>query len=329
MHKELICLIFLFLINSYYCSYYDCEEEEDQSKCSEHDIEYEGLSCYKITNLNNLDKTNEIERYCFPFPTDKSIQQSYFKCYIGFYKETISMYGKLFWENEDEEEAYEDEDNDRPYSLKPDKEEYSLNDEIVLSDVEFTDEEKKLITSKNTCLYLLWGRYYDSMLEYVYSQNMENYGAYQSIKDKNVCFNAQQFPELKDLIDCGYAEIKYIEGTQEKTINTCYPIPNDKMPQKLMKYFKGSLIVQLEKAYLPSIFGIYEEDDDERRRLAVTGTFQITVENKNGKKVQYISGQSEMKILSEGGESNQSNQPNKSIFLKFNIILLSLILLGF
>ena len=95
-----------------------------------------------------------------------------------------------------------------------------------------------------------------------------------------------------------------------------------------MKYFKGSLIVQLEKAYLPSIFGIYEEDD-ERRRLAVTGTFQITVENKNGKKVQYISGQSEMKILSEGGEPNQSNQPNKSIFLKFNIILLSLILLGF
>ena len=180
--------------------------------------------------------------------------------------------------------------------------------------------KKKLITSKNTCLYLLWGRYHNYILELVYSQNIENYGAYQSIKDKNVCFNAQQFPELKDLIDCGYAEIKYIKGTQEKTINTCYPIPNDKMPQKLMKYFKNSLIDQLEEVYLPLIFGIYEEDDDERWRLAMTGTFQITVENKIGKKVQYISGQPEIKILSEVSEPNQSN---KYIFLKYflNLIL--------
>ena len=311
MHQKIIGLIILILINSNYCTYSDCEDEEDQTKCSEHDIEYEGFSCYKIKILNNPEKNEEAETSCMPFPNDKNIQQSYNKFYSGFFKEIISIYGEYYWSDEDE-----DEDNGRQCGSKMDKDGYSMNDEIVISPVECTEEDTKLYTSNNTCLHLFYGRYFYSMFE----QNMENYVEYQSITDKNACFNAEKFPELKDLIDCGYAEIKYIEGTKEKKINTCYLIPNDKMPQELMKYYK-EFVGPFEEGLLTIIFGIEKETEIEK--------FQITVENKNGKKVEYIPGKSEIKILSEGSEPNQSNLSNQYIFLKFNIILLSLILLGF
>ena len=64
------------------------------------------------------------------------------------------------------------------------------------------------------------------------------------------------------------------------------------------------------------------DDDDERRRrrLSAFKGYQITVEDKNGKKLQYKTGEKGITVVSEG--SNQSRW-----IPKYNIILLSLILL--
>ena len=44
-------LLLLFLLISYtYCSLESCEEESIQANCGNHDIEFNGFSCYKLTD---------------------------------------------------------------------------------------------------------------------------------------------------------------------------------------------------------------------------------------------------------------------------------------
>ena len=161
---------------------------------------------------------------------------------------------------------------------------------------------------------------------------MENYTGYPNITDKNICFKAAQFPELTNLIDCGYAEIKYFTGDEEYKINSCFYIPNDKIPETIKSYFKTNFIDSMMDpedgdSFLSLIFGEGlsgddGDDDDERRRrrLSAFKGYQITVEDKNGKKLQYKTGEKGITVVSEG--SNQSRW-----IPKYNIILLSLILL--
>ena len=320
MKNELLTvLITLILINTIFCSAFECDEEEDQEKCSQHSIEYEGFSCYKLKYIETSEDGNEeVENSCISFPDEAGNQKAFINFYIGSFKETFSMFGGLYFDGERIED-----DLDYPYTVHLNKQSYSKGEEIIITDAKFSEEDKSIIKSNNTCSYLLYGRHLDNILDYQENNNMENYRGYPNITDKNICFKAAQFPELTNLIDCGYAEIKYFTGDEEYKINSCFYIPNDKIPETIKSYFKTNFIDSMME-YLSLIWfeGLSGDDDDDerRRRLSAFKGYQITVEDKNGKKLQYKTGEKGITVVSEG--SNQSRW-----IPKYNIILLSLILL--
>lgn len=49
---------------------------------------------------------------------------------------------------------------------------------------------------KNICTYLAYGSLYN-----------EEFKIYPNIEDKNSCFKADQFSDIKDLTNCGYVEL--------------------------------------------------------------------------------------------------------------------------
>ena len=319
MKNELLTvLITLILINAIFCTAFECDEEEDQEKCSQHSIEYEGFSCYKLKNIETTEDGNEeVETSCTSFPDEAGNQKAFINFVIGWMKESFSSLGGYF-----DGERIED-DPDYPYIYQLNKQSYSKGEEIIITEAKFSEEDINIITSKNTCSYLLYGRHVDNILDYQKNNNMENYTGYPNITDKNICFKAAQFPELTNLIDCGYAEIKYFTGDEEYKINSCFYIPNDKIPETIKSYFKTNFIDSMME-YLSVIWfeGLSGDDDDDerRRRLSAFKGYQITVEDKNGKKLQYKTGEKGITVVSEG--SNQSRW-----IPKYNIILLSLILL--
>ena len=319
MKNELLAvLITLIIINAIFCTELECDEEKDQEKCSEHNIEYEGFSCYKLKYIETSEDGNEEEENsCISFPDEAGNQKEFINYIIGSMKESFSSLGGSF-----DGERIED-DPDYPYIYQLNKQSYSKGEEIIITEAKFSEEDKNIIKSKNTCSYLLYGRHLDNILDYQENNNMENYRGYPNITDKNICFKAAQFPELTNLIDCGYAEIKYFTGDEEYKINSCFYIPNDKIPETIKSYFKTNFIDSMME-YLSVIWfeGLSGDDDDDerRRRLSAFKGYQITVEDKNGKKLQYKTGEKGITVVSEG--SNQSRW-----IPKYNIILLSLILL--
>ena len=328
MKNELLTvLITLILINAIFCTAFECDEEEDQEKCSQHSIEYEGFSCYKLKYIETSEDGNEeVETSCTSFPDEAGNQKAFINFVIGWMKESFSSLGGYF-----DGERIED-DPDYPYIYQLNKQSYSKGEEIIITEAKFSEEDINIITSKNTCSYLLYGRHLDNILDYQKNNNMENYTGYPNITDKNICFKAAQFPELTNLIDCGYAEIKYFTGDEEYKINSCFYIPNDKIPETIKSYFKTNFIdsmmdpedrdSMLSLIFFEGLSGDDGDDDDERRRrrLSAFKGYQITVEDKNGKKLQYKTGEKGITVVSEG--SNQSRW-----IPKYNIILLSLILL--
>ena len=320
MKNELLTvLITLIITNAIFCTELECDEEKDQEKCSQHSIEYEGFSCYKLKYIETSEDGNEeVETSCISFPDEAGNQKAFINFYIGSFKESFSMFGGLYFDGERIED-----DLDYPNTVHLNKQSYSKGEEIIITEAKFSEEDKNIIKSNNTCSYLLYGRHLDNILDYQENNNMENYRGYPNITDKNICFKAAQFPELTNLIDCGYAEIKYFTGDEEYKINSCFYIPNDKIPETIKSYFKTNFIDSMME-YLSVIWfeGLSGDDDDDerRRRLSAFKGYQITVEDKNGKKLQYKTGEKGITVVSEG--SNQSRW-----IPKYNIILLSLILL--
>ena len=46
-------------------------------------------------------------------------------------------------------------------------------------------------------------------------------------EDKNICFNADQFSDLKGLVNCGYATIKVKYSNKLYAFNNCFTILDD------------------------------------------------------------------------------------------------------
>ena len=55
--------------------------------------------------------------------------------------------------------------------------------------------------SEKTGTYYFYGKFFKSY-------NLAPEPNYEDISDENLCYNAIKFNEFKNLIDCGYAEIK-------------------------------------------------------------------------------------------------------------------------
>ena len=57
---------------------------------------------------------------------------------------------------------------------------------------------------------------------------------YPSIGDKSICHNAEQFPDLKGLVNCGFAKVKFTTWeNKEYNFTTCYYSPDNQFPEEL------------------------------------------------------------------------------------------------
>lgn len=338
--KKLIISILLF----YYCccTIEQCDDETDINKCNNIQIEYDGFYCFKAKLYDDNDSK------CTVLPKDPDNQKIFWKLRDGFMKEMLSGYGKHllddYGEGEKEEELNIDEEFD-----KPKKESYNTNEIVETEKATISSKDKEILLSEKTCTYYYFGKYY---------YDLEKKG-YPNITDKNTCFIANQFDDLKNLLDCGYATINFSFNNKDYSIRTCYLIPNDNMPKLFnefyMKYIKSDLEEKDGSLYFivdciaGSCEGGYyddenydgDEDYDEegsrrrrRRRRLSNLKYNIEVENKSGKKVKYSSDSSTFEVISNGQSNGQSNtqsnaQSNNNSYSKLNLNLLLLFLLFF
>jgi len=302
--KRIIISLTLFSIIC--CNAYSCDRETNQDKCYDYIIDdYEGFSCYKFNY------ENENEKGCCSFPDDPNSQKVFFNLLNGMQKEFYSGTPDYFDEEDKNIDFY-----------VGNKDSYNKGEEIVLKGIPFPDEEKKNLKARKTCTYLYYWRYYDR-LEETFSQGKQ-YEGYPNIEDKNLCFNAEQISELKDLIDCGYADIKYISNGKEYNIKTCFYIPNEKMPEKLAEYFKTNVI---DFSFQTIIYDLIIDSEDyyrnitsnfEDSRKLSTNSYELIVEDKYGRKIKYTNDKSK-------GEEIE----NSSKLLNLNIIFLLFFILLF
>ena len=175
----------------------------------------------------------------------------------------------------------------------------------------FSEEDKAIIENKNTCSYISFGSFYET----------GNIG----ISDKNKCFNAEQFNDLKGLIDCGYGEVSINYKGVINNINLCYYIPGPKMDNELMPYFKYHYIDKITKNDLKAIFeqrfinrNLEGEETIEDEQL----TYEIIVEDKDGNKVKYTESNFEINFISKKAYTPKSDEEkiNDSRFIKASLI---------
>ena len=164
----------------------------------------------------------------------------------------------------------------------------------------------KIYNSNNTCSYQLVGRYYD---------NKQNYpDGYPDINDKNTCFNTEQFNELKDLINCGYAEFKINHNNKSKIILSCFLLEDDNFP----KQFKHILKDKLDAMLL--VYSIYFKDN--LANMTEKLNFEeIIIEDKNGKKMRYTQDSEELEVIEE------KKKINSKLLLVISLIISLIILI--
>jgi hypothetical protein len=182
----------------------------------------------------------------------------------------------------------------------------------------FSDEDKAIIESKNTCSYISFGSFYET----------GNIG----ISDKNKCFNAEQFNDLKGLIDCGYGEALINYKGVINNINLCYYIPGQKMDNELMPYFKYHYIDKITKNDLKAIIAqrfITRHLEGEETIKDENLSYEIVVEDKYGNKVKYTDSNFEINFISKKSYTPKSDEEksNDSRFINESFIKQCLIYL--
>ena len=316
-------LIILFLvICSTVCDWESCANEEDTTKCSSHILDgIDGYSC-RICHIPDFDYDTEEEEeeeevdVCGAYPDSAEDQKIFWRLSLGEWKESLSAQ-KLFI----------NEFSDLKIIPEPTKD-YFAKDEIVEYKLrKLTNEEKTTIQNAKSCAYQYAGRFF------------EDPEAKLNITDKNTCFNAYQFSELKDLVNCGYSTIRYNISGHNFTVNTCFYIPDNHLPNNVKNLFK-QFFVELG---ISSIIGYsYEGPSDlkskqkkflgRKRKLQDENyQYEVIVEDKYGKKYKYVNDEVEPEVIEEGLQGNRiyGSNDSKTPLIKISLLLLiiSLILL--
>ena len=311
-------LIILFLaINSIFCSITECVEEEDFSKCSTHTIdEIKGHSCrYSVYNyqIGTEEKEGDEEKGCSVFPDSSEDQQVVWKLQNGGLGELYSGI-KSYVPNWQKEFFY----------LVPKQNYFEKNENIEVNSRPLTEDEIKMIASNNTCLCQILGRK-------------------PNITDKNICFNTNQFPDFKDLVNCGYSTIKLNISNNITAINTCFFIPDNHLPDNFNYNFKNTYVEYLiTLIYNITNYGGLNYLNSNVKKIGgklrkLQGEiyedfqYEVEVEDKFGKKYKYTRDKYDPEIIEEGFQGNQIYNDvygSKTAFPKFSLLLfiISLIL---
>ena len=183
-------ILIAFIISSINCSYESCVHSS--SDCNSYDVdEIDGFSCYLMSSNTpeNRETGDGGDFYgCIAFPETADYQKIYWRLVKGAMKESLTT-----WER------------DTPYIdfypkfvLDPTKDYFNKDEVVYVNYVYVSDADNKIINSANTCYYKMVGKI-------KYEQN----GKFLNITDKNECFNVQQFPDLRNLLNCGYSTITF------------------------------------------------------------------------------------------------------------------------
>jgi hypothetical protein len=312
MERLILLLLALYSIN---CNTYDdCTEETNITNCSSHDVKEIGnFNCHPVHFVSDT----ETEDSCTVYPNSANDQKVYWKLMSGIGKESLSGLRPLFGQSDD---------NLDDYIVVPDKEYYEANEIINAKLTALSSDDMKIINNNNTCFYKFANQQYLLSLE----------GNIVNITDRNQCFNTDQFSDLENLINCGYATITYkSEAGSPFTIKTCYFIPDNKMPDSFQKFFK-TLFMDYQLYQLMS-FEPQEGDSGETlnnlRKFKTNFKkgvdspnfkYELTVEDKYGKKYKYTDKSDSPEVIEEGmqGDKIYNNNVNHSKTTFINYILL-------
>ena len=309
--------LFILILITFYakCTLDQCELETDQGKCNSINLEYDDFYCFKADYYFGGQKQ---QSGCLPFPKNGNKQNMCRDLLNGLNKELTSSYGTV----------NSDSDLQQMKFYKGKKDSYSTN-EILDLDIYFaTKDDIANIKNANSCSYLLYGRYAKDETK-----------GYIDITEKTDCFNAYQFDELKNLVDCGFAKINYKYLGEEGEIQSCFLMPNDNMPQGyLLDYFMN----RLNSGVLPSLFNhiYYNKHYSARRRIDGDNddselTYTIEVENKDGKITKYSGNEKELRITEglptgskTGTSTGSTSGSNSSNYLDKNLIMLLILFMS-
>lgn len=281
-----ILFFFLFLISHILCNLDSCDEVKNILDCIDTKTNIDGISCFKVLFIDD----NEI--YCTAIPNTLYGRKTYWKLIDGMENELNSML------NIKEVRAK------RKHIIKD--ETYERNEIIYVNKNFLTDYDKRILRDNNTCAYYFLGRLYNNNF-----LNNNNTG-YINIEDQNTCFYADQFGDLYNLVDCGYANITYTVGNEKKIFKTCFYIPNNKMTKEIEFIFN----IRYAQLFLET-FPLVAFDDYYMNKSRLSSIkYEVVVENEYGKIVKYKSDSDEIEIIKEGNNNIELN-----IFLILSLLL--------
>ena len=301
-------IVLLLIITVIYCSYDSCENEDNYTKCSSHTIdELAGFSCHLFSSNVDTEGDLDSEQYCNIFPDSYKNQKILCKIEKGYAKEYISIHPENI-----------DIFNDA--ILEPQKEFYEKNETIIFKKKLLSNEEIAIIRSNNTCFY----QYYQYIGRFK-NNSSENY----NFKDKNICFNTIRFPELKDLINCGYASITINKAGKIFTLNTCFFIPDNHLPNDFQIFFSKRFIESEALAFtddldnkqkiFPGTLQLIKRKKEKGRKLEDDELkYEITIEDKYGKIYKYTDKSLEPEVIEEGTQGDQSYDDDNSMNVSYN-----------
>ena len=309
-------ILIAFIISSINCSYESCVHSS--SDCNSYDVdEIDGFSCYLMSSNTpeNRETGDGGDFYeCIAFPETADYQKIYWRLVKGAMKESLTTY-----------------ERDMPYIyyypkfvLDPTKDFFKKDEIVYVNYVQVSDEDNKIINSANTCYYKMFGKI-------KYEQN----GKFLNITDKNECFNVKQFPDFRNLINCGYSTITFNISGKVSTINTCFYIPDNHLPTEFFEMFHEEFVVSHASELITHYqyegpYSIKSNTGNKQRKLQENYiTYEVEVEDRFGKKYKYNKYNYTPEIIEEGLQGNQYIYDENGTMMISNCGLILLIIMIF
>lgn len=248
--------ILLALINAIICNFFynkDCTSIKGyNANCASVNIGKEGYSCFP----EYIYETN-----CIVFPNDKEKQKIFLGISNGIYMESQCI---TYTCPRTTNNVYSNEfDNQMGYET---------GETIKYKGNYATDEEVNIINNENNCIYL--------SNKYL---KMQKEGQLDITQDelKQKCFNADKFPTLDNILECGYGKIKVKkEDGSYFSKNTCFLIPDltkIKDQEDYILFYKK----KIEESIIYSVFGYNLGLELSKNELDIYD-YSFIMEDKNG-----------------------------------------------
>ena len=144
-----------------------------------------------------------------------------------------------------------------------------------------------------------------------------------STEESKECFNVYQFTDLDNLINCGHATVNLSSNGKQYEFKTCFFIPDNHFDTSLLKYYKLEYVdpflnvldqaAQSEFNLEQSISLIKSHiKKGSRRKLESSNSikYNITVEDKYGKKYKFTTDEDEPQLIEEGMQGDREYGAN-------------------